>query len=89
MSHLTTRPALRAVALVLLGSLVLAGCGNRRALKPEPGKDLPIAPYGRGDRPSADNLLHAPVEAKPERSIDVRTRSEERADDPFDLPPEN
>lgn len=79
----------RRLALACLVPLALAGCGNRRELKPAVGQALPPAPYGREDRPNADTLLHAPVDAKPERNVDVRTRSEERADDPFDLPPEN
>lgn len=81
MTHRLALPALIVLAL-------LSGCGNRRALKPQPGHDLPIAPYGQGHRPSADELLKAPVETRPERNVDTRTRSEERADDPFDLPPE-
>ena len=77
-----------ATLALLVGLALLGGCGNRRALKPMPGHDLPIAPYGQGHRPSADELLKPPVETRPERNVDTRTRSEERADDPFDLPPE-
>jgi hypothetical protein len=73
--------------LALLASLALAGCGNRRVLKPLSGHALPPPPYGSGYRPTADQLLKPPVEVKPERNVDVRVRSEERADDPFDLPP--
>ena len=75
--------------MVALCALALAGCGNRRDLKPLAGHSLPPAPYGTGYRPSAEQLLKPPVQAKPERSVDVRVRSEERADDPFDLPPAN
>jgi hypothetical protein len=74
---------------VTLAALALAGCGNRRVLKPLAGHDLPRAPYGSGYKPNADQLLKPPVEVKPERNVDVRVRSEERTDDPFDLPPEN
>ena len=49
---------------------------------------LPPAPYGREDRPKPDALLTPPVQAKPQRNIELRSRSEEREDDPFDLPPE-
>ncbi len=76
-------------ALVIVVALALAGCGNRRPLKPLTGHELPRAPYGSGYRPNADQLLKPQVEAKPERNVDVRVRSEERGDDPFDLPPEN
>ena len=72
-----------------LAALALAGCGNRRVLKPVAGHDLPPPAYGNGYRPSPDQLLKEPSQARPERNVDVRARSEERADDPFDLPPEN
>jgi len=84
-----SKPYPATVLLVALTTLALAGCGNRRVLKPEPGHDLPRAPYASGYKPNADQLLKAPVEAKPERNVDARVRSEERGDDPFDLPPEN
>ena len=74
---------------LMIAALALSGCGNKRTLKPEPGHDLPPAPYGSGYKPGADQLLKPPVEAKPERNVDTRVRSEERGDDPFDLPPEN
>ncbi|WP_028639813.1 hypothetical protein [Novosphingobium acidiphilum] len=75
--------------LVALSALAVAGCGNRRDLKPLAGHSLPPAPYGTGYKPNAEQMLKPPVLARPERSVDVRVRSEERADDPFDLPPEN
>jgi hypothetical protein len=79
----------RTLILVALSALALAGCGNRRALKPASGHLLPPAPYGSAYRPGPDEIVKPQVEAKPERNVDVRTRSEERTDDPFDLPPEN
>jgi hypothetical protein len=39
-------------------------------------------------QPTADELLVLDPEAAPARSVELRTRSEEREDDPFDLPPE-
>ncbi len=75
--------------LIAVCALALTGCGNRRVLKPLAGHDLPPAPYGSGYRPNADQLIKPKVEARPERNVDVRVRSEERADDPFNLPPEN
>ncbi len=75
--------------LLLLSGLVLSGCGNKRELEPRVGQSLPVAPYGRSDKPTADALLTPPVQAKPERNVELRRRSEEREDDPFDLPPEN
>ncbi|WP_088311560.1 LPS translocon maturation chaperone LptM [Novosphingobium sp. B 225] len=67
--------------------LALAACGQKADLKPRPGKQLPPAPYGREDQPSADDLTKVTVQSAPERSVELRKRSEERADDPFDLPP--
>lgn len=73
--------------LVVLGT-ALSACGARRELLPLKGRTLPPAPYGREDKPKADALLTPPVQAKPQRNIELRSRSEDREDDPFDLPPE-
>ena len=67
----------------------LGACAQKADLKPAPGKQLPVAPYGREDRPTAEELLVPAPQAAPERSVELRSRSEERQDDPFDLPPEN
>ena len=72
---------------VLILAMALAACGSRADLKPQAGKALPVAPLGRADRPTADELLVRPQQAAPARNVELRTRSEERADDPFDLPP--
>ena len=76
------------IALVLLASAVLSACGARTALEPVQGTNLPVAPLGAEDRPDAEQLLELPTLAAPERSVELRRRSEEREDDPFDLPPE-
>ncbi|MCJ2187714.1 hypothetical protein [Novosphingobium beihaiensis] len=72
-----------ALALIAL----LAACGQRSGLGLKPGQQLPPAPYGRAQKPDAAELLEPPTIAIPERSVELRTRSEERDDDPFDLPP--
>ena len=79
---------MRKVLPLLLLTAVLAGCGARRELMPLKDHALPPAPYGRGDKPGPDALLTPPVQAKPQRNIELRSRSEDREDDPFDLPPE-
>ena len=73
-------------ALALAG--VLAACGTKAPLTPPEGASLPTAPYGAAEQPSAEELLRREALAAPERSVELRRRSEERQDDPFDLPPE-
>jgi hypothetical protein len=84
------RPLRRAFAAVLGITLAaaLAACGQTQALEPPPGETLPPPPYGRADPPSAEELLQLDPQAAPERSVELRRRSEEREDDPFDLPPQ-
>lgn len=74
--------------LIVLPLILLAACGERKELRPVAGEPLPPAPYGSDHRPSAEELLKPRTQAAPQRSVELRTRSEERADDPFDLPPE-
>ena len=69
--------------------LVLAGCGAAAPLKPKAGQSLPVAPYGAEQKPSAEALLKPTSQAAPERSVELRKRSEERVQDPFDLPPDD
>ena len=73
------------VALVLMSAL--AACGVRTDLKPKAGQALPVAAYGRDTPATTVQLLDPPPQALPERSVELRKRSEERTDDPFDLPP--
>lgn len=80
---------IRIVLLVMVAAGVLSACGARRELQPLAGRTLPPAPYGRDDKPTPDALLTPPVQAKPERNVELRSRSEHREDDPFDLPPED
>jgi len=76
----------RPVAAIAL-ALALAACGNRVDLRPAAGESLPPAPVGRADAPTADELLTRTPQQAPKRTVELRTRSEEREDDPFDLPP--
>lgn len=78
----------RAVSLTLL-TLVLAACGSQKDLEPIAGASLPPPPYGRADPPTAADLLALDPQAAPERNVELRRESEEREDDPFDLPPED
>jgi hypothetical protein len=79
---------MRRAILAAAALLALSACGTVRELKPVAGHELPPAPYGRADRPTAAELLLPPSQAMPIRSDELRTQSEQRKDDPFDLPPE-
>lgn len=80
---------MRTAALAVTSTaLALAGCAQKTTLEPAAGGKLPVAPYGAKSTPDADALLTPPPQAVPQRNVELRSRSEERADDPFDLPPE-
>ncbi len=76
----------RLIALLVLWNV--AACGQKADLEPLPGQSLPPAPVGARAQPDAEALLMLDPKAAPERSVELRKRSEEREDDPFDLPPE-
>ena len=78
---------MRRLVLPAVLLLALAACGQRADLKPKAGQSLPQPAYGSEQRPKADALLKVTTQAAPERSVELRKKSEERTDDPFDLPP--
>nr|WP_137676239.1 hypothetical protein [Parerythrobacter lutipelagi] len=73
--------------LALASLVLLAACGQRAELETYPGEGLPVAPLGASAPAEAEELLERDAQAAPERSVELRRRSEEREDDPFDLPP--
>ncbi|MBN8816432.1 MAG: hypothetical protein J0J06_13410 [Sphingomonas sp.] len=76
--------------LVVIGLvLALAACGAARDLKPGTGEALPVAPYGAAATPSPNQLLTASSQARPSRSDELLTSSQERQGNEFDLPPAN
>lgn len=77
-----------AILVILPALAALGSCGQTAELKPRAGHELPVAPLGRGDRPKPSELLAPTPQASPERSVELRSRSEPREDDPFDLPPQ-
>jgi hypothetical protein len=77
----------RLVALGLL--IVLSACGAARELKPAEGKALPVAPYGATATPTPGQLLTASSQARPQRTDELLTSSQERQGNEFDLPPAN
>ena len=74
------------IALLTL-TLALAGCGQREALKPLDGHSLPQKPATAAVQPTVPQLLTPSVTTRPVRTDDLVTRSQERPDDRFDLPP--
>ena len=74
--------------LALAVFVTVAACGQQADLKPLAGASMPPAPYGTTTQPTTEQLLAPDTLAAPERSVELRRRSEEREDDPFDLPPE-
>ena len=78
----------RRLPLMALVALALSACGSQRDLRPAPGQGLPPAPFGRAEPPGSAELLETDPQAAPVRSEELRRQSEEREDDPFDLPPE-
>lgn len=78
---------MRKLAVAML-ALSLCACGRMGDLKPVEGSSLPPAPYGADDSLTSSELLETSPQAIPERSVELRRESEEREDDPFDLPPE-
>jgi hypothetical protein len=74
--------------LIVVPLVLLAACAQKKDLKPVASAPLPPAPYGSDHKPTAEELLKPDPQAAPQRSVELRTRSEERQDDPFDLPPE-
>ena len=75
-------------AIIILAALAVSACGARAPLEPAAGNTLPPPAFGTQDRPDTEQLLELEALAAPERSVELRRRSEEREDDPFDLPPE-
>lgn len=78
----------RSIIAMTFAALLLAACGQRADLEPPAGAGLPPTPHGAETPSSAEELLKPGTLAVPERSVELRKRSEEREDDPFDLPPE-
>ena len=79
---------MRRVAIIIAAALLVSACGQRAPLEPPKGASLPPAPYGASEKPTSEQLLALDPQAAPERSVELRRESEERKDDPFDLPPE-
>jgi len=77
----------RGLALGAL-ALALASCGGKQPLKPVAGQKMPAVPVGATAAPTAQQLMTPPMQSRPERNVELLVQSQERKDDPFDLPPE-
>jgi len=74
---------------LLIGTAaLLASCGNQRPLVAKAGDNVPPVPYAAEESPSSTQLLRPSTQARPDRSVELRRRSEVREDDPFEMPPE-
>jgi hypothetical protein len=73
--------------LLLLCASLLVGCGLRTSLKPQKGVSMPVKPLIANNMPTSDQLLTPEPQARPKRSDEQLKQSENRRDDPFDLPP--
>ena len=75
-------PSVRALARSL-------GTASAQSARSGAGTALvPPAPYAQAEPLTAAELLELDPQAAPERNVELRRESEEREDDPFDLPPE-
>lgn len=75
------------IALTGMLALALAGCGKQVALSPKPGM-APVPKAAAASRTAtAAELMTPSTQARPQRNVDILSRSEARADDPFDLAP--
>ena len=68
-------------------ALLLAACGKQQALEPASGRSLPVKPATSPAQPTPTQLLVPPSSFRPGRSDELLTKSSERRDDRFDLPP--
>jgi hypothetical protein len=76
------------IRFAIAGALaLLAACGSRQDLAPKSADRAPIKPAMAAAAPTTEQLLTLPPSARPARQDDGLSRSEERKDDPFDLPP--
>jgi len=72
---------------ILIGIVLLAGCGRMAPLQPAQGEPLPVKPLMAQTTPTAEDLLTPPTYANPERVDELIKRSQPRPVDRFDMPP--
>lgn len=72
---------------ILALPILLAACGGKQVLREPAGAPLPPKAVGATTRPSADQLMTADDQARPQRNDELLKKSQQRRDDHFDLPP--
>ena len=83
------RSAIRNTLGVAALAAALASCGGRQPLKPVAGQKQPAVPVGAITAPTAQKLMTPTIQERPERGVELMKQSDQREDDPFDLPPEH
>ena len=66
---------------------LLSACGKVGDLEPRSAQSIPAKNYGQTEAPGANELTTPSVQARPGRSDELLLRSEQRDQDPYDLPP--
>jgi hypothetical protein len=79
----------RALAVALTLSLAVSACGSRVKLKLQQGASLPIKAEEASAQLTVNEMLTPTPQARPKRSDELITRSEERREDKFDIPPKS
>jgi hypothetical protein len=82
------RPYRNSLAALIVIMPLLAACGNARPLVTKADQTLPPKPYAAKQIPDSTALLETSTQARPDRTVELRSRSELREDDEFNLPPE-
>lgn len=78
----------RATLLALVAGLALSACGSRKGLTPREGTPPVPAAYGASRPATSDEMVEPSTQARPDRNVEPLLRSQEREEDPFDLPPQ-
>lgn len=73
--------------ILALAPFALSACGKIAPLEPPAGQPLPVRPLMATTTPDAEQLLHYPPQARPERVDELVRKSVPRKADRFDLPP--
>jgi hypothetical protein len=75
-------------SLAILAALVaLTACGSATRLRPQQGMSEVPKAANADRRETAPELMTPSTQAQPDRQADLLTKSAEREDDPFALPP--